>query len=166
MTTATSMKSPDFPQRTPVRDRASGTNYSVAHLGSPSELTQYAVTHPLLKREVPGKVFLKAPLDLTAMEISYGVLPAKMSIPFYHKHQQNEEVYLILSGSGEFQVDGETFPVKQGSVVRVAPDGVRCCRNTSEEPMLHVVIQAKHGTLEQWTGTDGVGVPDAVTWPE
>jgi hypothetical protein len=32
--------------------------------------------------------------------------------------------------------------------------------------MFYVVIQAKAGSLEQWTGTDGVGVPGEVKWPD
>ncbi len=99
------------------------------------------------------------------MEISFGLLPANTSFPFYHKHQQNEEVYLFLSGRGQFQVDGEVMDISEGSAVRVSPAGVRAFCNMSDDAMFYVVIQAKEGSLEQWTGTDGIGVPGQVQWP-
>lgn len=156
----------NFPQLAEVFQQLSGPNFSLAHVGMPSDLTRYGVRHPALGQTVRGKVFLKEVLGLSGMEISFGLIPPQASIPFYHKHQQNEEVYLILSGSGQFRVDEQIMPVSAGTAVRVAPDGVRCCRNTSDELMFYIVIQAKVGSLEQWTGTDGIGVPGEVTWPE
>ena len=167
MTQATApVRQPNFPQHAEVEGRVAGPNFAAAHLGKFDNLARYGVRHPLLGQTIRGKVFLQQLLDLTAMEISFGALPAGQSIPFYHKHQQNEEVYLILSGAGQFQVDGQVIDVREGTAVRVAPDGVRCLRNTCSENMVYIVVQAKAGSLEQWTGTDGVGVPGEVTWPE
>jgi mannose-6-phosphate isomerase-like protein (cupin superfamily) len=157
---------PDFPQRAEVESCETGENYTVVRAGKFADLGRYGVRHPLSGQTIPGKVFMKGLLDLTAMEISFGVLPPHASIPFLHRHKQNEEVYLFLSGEGQFQVDGAVTPVAEGTAVRVAPAGVRCCRNTSEAPMHYVVIQAKAGSLEQWTGTDGEGVPGTPEWPE
>jgi len=86
-------------------------------------------------------------------------------MPFYHRHQQNEEIYLFIKGSGEFQVDSKTFAVGEGSVVRVDPAGERTWRNTGNEPLYYIVIQAKaqsynHGT----TIEDGEAVQRDVTW--
>ena len=163
--TAAPVREPNFPQHADVEGRVTGPNFVAAHLGRFEDLGRYGVRHPLLGQTIRGKVFLQQVLDLTAMEISFGALPAASSIPFYHKHQQNEEVYLILSGAGQFHVDGQVFDVREGSAVRVSPEGVRCLRNTSDENMVYVVIQAKAGSLEQWTGTDGIGIPGEVTWP-
>lgn len=165
MTTTTAPMN-DFPQATDVVERRHGAHYSAVRLGPVCELTRYRVRHPLMDREVPGKVFLHDPLQLTGMEISYGLLPPGASIPFYHKHRENEEVYLFLSGSGEFQVDGEVIPIEEGSAVRIAPQGVRCCRNTSQQPMFYICIQAQQNSLEHWTLSDGVPVPGPVTWPQ
>ena len=158
-------KIPDFPQRADVVDRSSGENYSQVCLGPIEELGRYGIRHPLIGATAPGKVFLHQLLGLSGMEISYGLLPPRTSFPFYHKHKQNEEAYLFLSGAGEFRVDDDIMPIREGSVVRVATEGVRCWRNTSAEPMFYICVQAKQGSLEQWTGTDGVGVPGEVTWP-
>jgi mannose-6-phosphate isomerase-like protein (cupin superfamily) len=153
----------DYPRRGEVEAQESGANFSLVQLGPTRELDRYHVR--TRAGTFQGKVFLKELLGLSAMEISYGLLPPETSFPFYHKHQQNEEVYLFLSGAGNFSVDERVTEIREGSVVRVAPDGVRCFRNTSAEPMLYVVVQAKQGSLEQWTAGDGVGIPGEVVWP-
>lgn len=165
MTDTTTPRVANFPQRAEVHEVLTGPHFSLARIGKSSELMRYAVRHPSLGRSVPGKVFLKEVLGLTGMEISYGLIPGETSLPFYHKHQQNEEVYLILSGFGQFQVDGQVMEITEGTAVRVSPEGVRSFRNLSHEPMFYVVIQAREGSLEQWTGSDGIGIPGAVTWP-
>jgi len=155
----------NFPQRGKVHERHSGPNFSLARVGSMGEMSRYGVFHPAIGKTIAGKLFLQEVLGLTAMEISFSVIPPQATIPFYHKHRQNEEVYLFLTGSGQFQVDDEILELSEGTAVRVAPDGVRCARNTSDVDMFYICIQAKAGSLEQWTGTDGVGVPGEVRWP-
>jgi mannose-6-phosphate isomerase-like protein (cupin superfamily) len=110
-------------------------------------------------------VFLKQLLNLSGAEISLNTLPPSTSIPFYHKHHQNEEVYIFVSGQGEFQVDNYVFPVAEGTVVRVDPDGERCLRNVSqEEALCWVVIQARAGSQSNFTIEDGFAVQKRVSW--
>jgi mannose-6-phosphate isomerase-like protein (cupin superfamily) len=163
--TETAMRSANHPQRSEVEERLSGPNFTLARLGRVEDLSRYAVDSPRLGLTLRGKVFLQRVLDLTGMEISFGLMPPHTSMPFLHKHDQNEEVYLFLKGKGQFQVDGQVIEVGEGSAVRVAPEGVRCWRNHSDEDLFYVVIQAKAGSLEQWTRTDGVGVPGTPEWP-
>lgn len=63
---------------------------------------------------------------------------------------------MILSGTGKFQVDKQCFDISEGSVIRVAPAGIRGMTNTSDEEMIYIVIQFKENSLEQYTSTDGV----------
>ena len=103
-----------------------------------------------------GKAFVKDILGTTSMEISFGTLGEGEAVPFLHKHKQNEEVYIILRGEGIFSLDGNDYPVKAGDVIRVEPEVSRGNRNTGREPLTYVCIQAKAGSLEQYTMTDGV----------
>ena len=103
-----------------------------------------------------GKAFVKDILGTTGMEISFGTLGEGEAVPFLHKHKQNEEVYIILRGDGIFSLDGNDYPVKAGDVIRVEPEVSRGNRNTGTEPLTYVCIQAKAGSLEQYTMTDGV----------
>lgn len=38
-----------------------------------------------------------------------------------HAHDGQEEVYVALRGSGEFEVDGERIPIDSGRMVRIGP---------------------------------------------
>lgn len=155
----------NIPATGEVRERRQGVNFSMVRLGGVHELYNYGIKHPLIPVATRGKVFLKELLGLTAMEISFGVMPARRSIPFHHKHKVNEEVYLFLRGKGQVRIDGEVMDVDEGTAVRVAPGGVRSWRNTGDEDLFYVVIQAKENSLTAWTVSDGVSVPGPVEWP-
>ena len=45
--------------------------------------------------------------------------------PVSHTHGEQEEAYIVLSGSGRIRLDDELVDVRQWDVVRVAPEVVR-----------------------------------------
>ena len=141
-----------------------GRNFTAIDLGPLSGLARFKFRPPGIDVEAEGKVFLNQLLGLTSAEISVNKMPPGASMPFYHKHRLNEEIYIFIKGKGEFQIDDKVFPVCEGSVVRVAPDGERCWRNNSEEDLHFLVIQARAGTYEGNTTQDGVGVRKRVSW--
>ena len=103
-----------------------------------------------------GKAFVKDILGTTSVELSFGTLAPGESVPFFHHHKQNEEVYVVLSGEGVFILNGKEEPVASGSIVRVAPEVSRNTKCTGNVPMAYICIQGKAGSLEQYTMTDGV----------
>ena len=103
-----------------------------------------------------GKAFVKDILNTTSMEVSFGTLAPGCIVPFFHHHKQNEEVYVVLSGEGVFMLDGKEEPVASGSIVRVAPSVSRNTKCTGNVPLVYICIQAKAGSLEQYTMGDGV----------
>jgi mannose-6-phosphate isomerase-like protein (cupin superfamily) len=42
-----------------------------------------------------------------------------------HRHREQEEAYVVVSGSGRMLVDGEVLELRQWDVVRVAPEVTR-----------------------------------------
>lgn len=54
--------------------------------------------------------------------------------------------------------------LKEGSVVRVAPEGARNIYNSSDEEMLFVCIQSKANSLEEHTTDDGKRVQKDALW--
>lgn len=146
--------------------RLEGPNFSLVRLGETQDLRQYQFKHPRLPVPTSGKVFLQELLTLTGMEISFGIMPPGKSMPFHHRHRNNEEVYLFLRGQGQFQIDGQVHDVREGTAIRVSPEGVRSWRNHSTEDLFYICIQAKAGSIEGGTTSDGVGVPGPVQWPE
>ena len=101
-----------------------------------------------------GKQFVKDATGATSCEISFGSLSSGAAVPFFHSHKMNEENYIILSGTGKFQVDDEVFDIAEGSVIRVSTNCDRNLKCTSAEPMTYICIQAKADSLEGYTMTD------------
>lgn len=134
------------------------TNYSAEHTG-PFET--------LLQRDFMGfhgKYFIGKELGLTGSEVSLNRLPAGKGMPFVHAHMKNEELYIVLRGNGTFFVDGDEFPVQEGSLIRVAPAGERAFKAGSED-MYFICIQAQEGSLSQATLEDGIRcLATATSW--
>lgn len=101
-----------------------------------------------------GKQFVKDATGATSCEISFGTLLSGAAIPFFHSHRENEENYIILSGSGRFQVNNEAFDIAEGSVIRVSTGCDRNIKCTSLQPLTYICIQAKEGSLGAFTMTD------------
>jgi mannose-6-phosphate isomerase-like protein (cupin superfamily) len=134
-----------------------GKNYSAEHIG-PFE--------DLLNRDFMGfrgKYFIGKELGLTGSEVSLNRLPAGKYMPFVHAHQKNEELYIVLRGNGMFYVDGDEFPIQEGSLIRVAPEGERGWK-AGDEDLYFICIQAEAGSLTQATLEDGVRTATKTSW--
>lgn len=142
---------------------SSGPHHTAVDLGAVAALGEY-VTPLAPGVEIPGKVFFDAAVNSTSTNLSFTVLPAHASSDMIHVHTENEEIYLILTGRGEFKVDGETIPVREGSVVRIAPAGRRSWRNTGDEAMTVLCIQAREGSLSTPFFRDGVILDEKEAW--
>ena len=101
-----------------------------------------------------GKQFVKDVIGSTSCEVSFGTLPTGAEVPFFHSHRLNEEIDIVLTGAGRFQVDDDAFDIAEGSVVRVATGSDRNIKCTSAQPMTYICIQAKEGSLGDYTQTD------------
>lgn len=148
----------------PIEKLSENLNYKAVNLGTWDDLKDYSLIHPLSKRLIEGKVFLKDATKSTGTEISFNSLPPMSEQPYFHIHRKNEETYIILKGFGFFQVDDDCFNIKEGSVIRIAPKGKRGISNTSNEAMIYMVIQSKENSLEEYTTTDGERVPVEPKW--
>lgn len=147
-----------------IKELSENTNYTAVNLGDLNKLMDYTLIHPVNKQLVEGKVFLKDATKASGSEISFNSLPPKSEQPYFHIHRKNEETYIILKGYGFFQVDGECFEISEGSVIRVAPAGVRGICNSSDETMIYQVIQSKENSLEEHTTADGERVAFEPKW--
>lgn len=111
-----------------------------------------------------GRVVLHDELELTGSEVSINELPSGVSVPFVHAHENNEEVYVVLSGKGWLYIDGEEFEIKEGDAFRIDPNGARCIKADNASPLRFVCVQAKANTLEGFTQTDGLPVDTKPSW--
>jgi mannose-6-phosphate isomerase-like protein (cupin superfamily) len=69
--------------------------------------------------------FARVPLGLENSGISYQRLAPNFRVPFGHKHKQQEEVYVVVSGSARMKVEDEVVDLAQWDAVRVPKDTTR-----------------------------------------
>ena len=138
-------------------------NVSAADFGKLSELGNYLLElGPEVK--IPGKVFGGGVLGATGADFSFQLFQPGTETGFLHTHKQHEELYFFLGGTGEFQVDGQVFPVCEGSVVRVSPEGRRSVRNNGSTPLVMLCVQYRGSTFTTDDATDGVILNEPVNW--
>lgn len=130
-----------------------GENWTFGDIGGFDEIKNYVMENKDLNLKSPAKLFLHKALGLTGAEISFNTIPAGTAAPFKHKHKENEEIMIVLSGEGIFSIDGKELNVKEGSIIRVAPDAVRAV-STKNSGLTYICIQVKANSLEHYTLTD------------
>jgi mannose-6-phosphate isomerase-like protein (cupin superfamily) len=112
-----------------------------------------------------GKLFLRNLLGSAGLEMSLNVVPPGKGMPFLHKHQQNDEVYVVVGGRGQFLADGECIDVAEGSVLRLNPAAARAWRNTSDAPLYFLCLQYRADSVIQGGTLDGQRVEGKPAWP-
>lgn len=65
--------------------------------------------------------FARKHLDSEHLGVSYFRYGPGFKAPFGHRHREQEEAYVVLSGSGRMRLDDEEIELRQWDVVRVAP---------------------------------------------
>jgi uncharacterized cupin superfamily protein len=73
-----------------------------------------------------------------------------------HRHEHQEEVYLVLDGTLTLLVEGEEQTLERGALARVGPDVRRQLVNRGPGPLSLLVI----GGAGEHEGRDGLAYPD------
>jgi mannose-6-phosphate isomerase-like protein (cupin superfamily) len=60
-------------------------------------------------------------LELEQSGLSYQRVPPDYRFPYGHTHKKQEEVYVVVRGSGRMKLDDEIVELKEWDAVRVAP---------------------------------------------
>jgi len=141
-----------------------GTSFAGFHAGPMEEWTQYRLEPPDVPVPATGKLFLKSLLASAGLEISLNVVPPGKAMPFLHRHQQNDEVYFVVGGRGEFLVDGECIDVAEGSVLCMSPPAARAWRNNSDSPLYFLCIQYRADSVIEGGTRDGQRVEGMPVW--
>jgi quercetin dioxygenase-like cupin family protein len=69
--------------------------------------------------------FARRHLDSRELGVSLFRYAPGFRSPMGHSHREQEEVYVVISGSGRVKLDDDVLDVRQWDVVRVAPEVVR-----------------------------------------
>ncbi len=70
--------------------------------------------------------FARRALGSSNLGVSRETLAPGFRVPFGHTHREQEEVYVVLRGSGRIKIDDEIVELREGDLVRVAPGAWRC----------------------------------------
>lgn len=121
---------------------AEGKNFTACDFGKLNDLGGYVLQLGDIK--IPGKVFGGQAVGATGGDFSFQIYQPGQEGGFYHTHKNHEELYFVLSGKGEYQVDGVNIPLPGGKR--------RACSSCR---------QAHHP--QQWQRTAGCALR-AVSW--
>jgi mannose-6-phosphate isomerase-like protein (cupin superfamily) len=69
--------------------------------------------------------FARGDLECRRTGLSYQRLAPDAEGPFGHTHGQDEEIYVIVSGSGRIKLDDDVVEVRSWDAIRVAPGTLR-----------------------------------------
>lgn len=136
-------------------------NYSVINAGPLESLSERIYESSI--GPYHGKYFIGQDLGLTGCECSLSRIPKGVGMPFVHAHKENEELYIVIRGKGTFYIDGEEFPIQEGSLIRVDPPGARAWK-ADDEDLYIICIQTKAGSLNQATRQDGIIIQEPTSW--
>jgi mannose-6-phosphate isomerase-like protein (cupin superfamily) len=109
---------------------------------------------------VPGLEirFGRKHLDSRDLGVSHVRYEPNLRATMSHSHREQEEAYVVVSGSGRMLLDDEILELRQWDVVRVAPEVVRAFEaGPSGLEMIAVGGPKPEG---------GDGVPGAAVWPD
>jgi mannose-6-phosphate isomerase-like protein (cupin superfamily) len=76
----------------------------------------------------PGEIearFARRYLDSDELGVSYFRYGPGFRSPMGHRHREQEEAYVVVSGSGRVRLDDEIFDLRRWDVVRVSPEVTR-----------------------------------------
>jgi len=69
--------------------------------------------------------FARVPLELEQSGVSYFRIAPDFRMPFGHRHETQEEIYLVLSGSARMKLDDDVVELGPMDAIRVAPSTTR-----------------------------------------
>jgi mannose-6-phosphate isomerase-like protein (cupin superfamily) len=143
-----------------------GANFAGFHAGPMEGWAQFRLEPPEVPLPTRGKLFLRRLLGSAGLEISLNVVPPGQGIPLLHRHRQNDEVYVVVGGRGQFLVDGECLDVAEGSVLCLRPEAARAWRNNSGAPLYFLCLQYRADSVVQGGTQDGQRVEGQPVWAD
>ena len=80
------------------------------------------------KFEMPEEMnarFARTPIEGETLGLSLMALDPDFRIPFAHKHEGQEEVYVVVHGSGRIKVEDEVVDLAEWDAIRIDKDTMR-----------------------------------------
>ena len=104
--------------------------------------SQVHAIHEGVGRAKSTRVFNKADFETPLKFVDYLEMESGSSVG-NHRHGDNEEVYVVLSGNGVMVVNDERRAVKMGDVILNKPGWTHGLENTAAEPLKLFVFEVE-----------------------
>ncbi len=112
---------------------------------------------------VAGGSFKRARAELGLSSFGMQVIDMPPNIDLYPEHDHaedgQEEVYIVLRGSGEIEIDGERHRLDPETMVRVA-SGTKRKVYTGDDPIRMVIVGGVPGQAYEAPEVTQLGAPD------
>lgn len=99
--------------------------------------------------------FARKPLGCEKGGLGYQRYAPNFRLSFGHKHAEQEELYIVLSGGGQMKIGDDIVDLKQWDIVRVGPDTMRNFKSGPDGAELLAFGAGESGDSEQvqdwWT---------------
>lgn len=82
--------------------------------------------------DLPWLTSPRKPLELAAVALGLIRLPPNEGYTFTHSHRQQEEVYIVIEGSGSIAVNDSLVELARGDLIRVSPAARRALKANGE----------------------------------
>ena len=97
--------------------------------------------------DYPGEMRMSAMSDLGTEQVGFTwrrMPPLTGGKGSYgHRHQTQEEVYFVASGTLQFKLEDEVIDVGEGNIVRVSPEVARSVWNAGPGDAVLIVVSTK-----------------------
>jgi mannose-6-phosphate isomerase-like protein (cupin superfamily) len=126
-------------------------------------MSSYAVKNIDEMEAVFRGAFKRARAELGVESFGMGVIDMPANYENYpehdHTHDNQEEVFLVMRGGGEIEIDGERFPLDADHIARVGPETKRKVW-PGDEGIRMVVLGGIPGEAYQAPEITKLGEPD------
>ncbi len=113
--------------------------------------------------DLPPLTSPRKQLGLRGVALGLINLPPGQGYTFTHRHREQEEVYIVLAGSGLLWIDGEAVPLVAGDMVRVSAQARRALKCDDDGPLRIICAGAVPAGFPKQPGSRYLiddGVPD------
>ena len=111
--------------------------------GGADEREGFTIVHRDELARTGGWSLVRRSLDLRSFGVNLVEIPGGESIPEHDETDRDqEELFVVLSGSPVLMLDGEPHPAPAGTFARVDPAHRRTVRNDGQDPATVLIVSA------------------------
>ncbi len=84
----------------------------------------------------------KNKLNLKGVGLGMSRIPAGMGYTFMHRHELQEEVYIVVNGKGIIHINGKDIELSPGDIIKVDPKDNRALKAAEDSDLVCLIVGA------------------------